>query len=214
MKQRVAVVTWTLVLLNVIVFLWDRQGHIFGPGYVFADLSMRPREVVAAVMGRDDKFPLVTLFTSIFLHANITHLVGNMIFLVVFGSGIEDALGSAWFAGLYLLWGFAASSAQIYVDPHSAVATLGASGAIGGIMGSYFLMFPGNKVEIFIAFMSFEVSAWILLGLWFLWQIFGKQEGVANWAHAGGFLAGMVTILVLGGRKKLLKDRPDLEYEF
>ncbi len=216
-KQSFPLVTWTLVLLNVIVFLWDRHGNIFGPGYVFADLSMRPREVVASVFGRDDKFPLVTLFTSIFLHANLTHIVGNMIFLVVFGSGIEDALGSARFTVYYLIWGFVASATQIYVDPHSAVATVGASGAIGGVMGAYFLLFPGNKVEIFVpilAFLAFEVSAWILLGLWFLWQIFGHQEGVATWAHAGGFLAGMVTVLVLGGQKSILKARPDLENEF
>lgn len=211
LRQGLPIVTWTLAFLNVAIFLWDRQGHLFGQSIVFADLTMRPRSVVMAVMGAGDRFALVTVFTSMFLHANIGHIVGNMIFLLVFGAGIEEAIGGLRFALYYLAWGVVAASAQIWVDPHSIVPTLGASGAIGGILGSYFLLFPGNKIEIVIpilAFLSFEVSAWILLGLWFLYQIFLPQDGVANWAHAGGFLAGMMTVLIMGGRSTILKDRP------
>lgn len=209
-RESPAVVTWTLVLLNVAIYFWDRQWRLTGSSMVFEDLTMRPNEVIGALMGTGDRFALVTLFTSLFMHGNLAHLLGNLIFLVVFGSGIEDAIGSLRFALYYLFWGFAASAAQIYVDPASNVPTLGASGAIGGVLGAYFLLFPGNKVEIFVpllAFLSFEIAAWIMLLLWFLWQIFIPQEGVANWAHAGGFLAGMVTVLIMGGRNAVLRER-------
>lgn len=200
-------VTWALIALNVIIYLWDRQGNFVGPSVVFADLAMRPHEVVEALRGYGDHFSLVTVFTSMFLHGGFTHILGNMIFLMVFGSGVEEAIGSVRYALYYLAWGVAAAAAQIYVDPSSTVPTLGASGAIGGVLGAYFLLFPGNKIEVILpllAFWSIEVSAWILLGLWFLWQIFIPQDGVANWAHVGGFLAGMLTVLVLGGRGTVL----------
>ncbi len=210
------VVTWSLILLNVILYVWDRQGSLFGPNVVFADLAMRPREVWMAINGvSETSFPLVTIFTSMFLHANLTHIIGNLIFLVVFGSGIEDAIGPVRYTLYYLFWGVAAAFAQCYVDANSMIPTLGASGAIGGVLGAYFLLFPANKIEIIVpllAFLSFEVSAWVLLGLWFLWQIVIPQQGVANWAHAGGFLAGMVTVLVMGGRAAILAGRQQ-EYE-
>jgi membrane associated rhomboid family serine protease len=205
-----------LVVLNLIIFLWDRQWNPFGNSVVFADLTMRPREVVDAAKGFGDRFPLVTVFTSMFMHGSVAHIVGNLIFMTVFGPGVEEAIGSVRYAFYYLAWGVAAAAAQIYVDPTSQIPTLGASGAIGGVLGAYFLLFPGNKIEIIVpilAFLAFEVAAWILLGMWFLWQVFVPQEGVATWAHAGGFLAGMLTVLVLGGRESVLRRR-EAEYDF
>ncbi len=214
-KDRVPLVTWVLVLLNVGIYLWDRQGALFGPNIVFADLSMRPREVVGAVERVGDSFPLVTLFTSMFMHGGLGHLLGNLVFLWVFGPAVEEATGPWRYALYYLAWGIAAAGAHIWVDPTSAVPVLGASGAIGGVLGSYLLLFPSSKLEVVVpllAFLSLEVSAWILLGLWFLWQIAVPQEGVANWAHAGGFLAGMVTVLVMGGRKTVLAGRETYDF--
>jgi membrane associated rhomboid family serine protease len=195
------------VLLNVIIFTWDRQGNVFGSNTLFADLAMRPREITQVLEGQSNtNIPLVTLFTSMFLHASLIHLLGNMIFLVVFGRAIEDAIGSVRFTLYYLAWGLAAALAQIYVTPMSDLPMLGASGAIGGVLGAYFLLFPASKIEILVPILlqSFMVSAWVLLGLWFLWQILVPQQGVANWAHAGGFLAGMLTVLIMGGRKAVL----------
>lgn len=212
-KESVPVVTWTLVFLNCVIYLWDRGGGLFGPSVAFADLSFRSREVVQAILGTGDRFAIVTLLTSMFLHGSLMHLLGNLVFLVVFGSGIEDAMGGVRYALYYLGWGFVAAAAQIWVLPGSMVPTLGASGAIGGIMGAYFLLFPANRLEIFLAFFTFEVAAWVLLGLWFLFQILVRQEGVANWAHAGGFLAGMLTVLAMGGRRTILRGR-EAEYEF
>ncbi|MDR3690380.1 MAG: rhomboid family intramembrane serine protease [Fimbriimonas sp.] len=212
-RESVALVTLTLVALNVILYFWDRQGHVFGPSVVFVDLQMRPGEVLASIRGayqrepNGDVFPVVTLFTSMFLHGGFTHLLGNMIFLLVFGPGIEEAIGPVRYALYYLAWGLAAAFAQIYVYPHSMVPVLGASGAIGGVLGSYFLLFPSNKIQVYfpiLVFLSFGISAWVLLGMWFVWQILVPQNGVANWAHAGGFLAGMLTVLVMGGRSAIL----------
>lgn len=214
--RAVPIVTYTVIALNVIVYLWDRQGHVFGSSMVFADLAMRPHEVVSAITGHGDRFPLVTVFTSMFLHGNLMHVLGNMVFLLVFGAGVEHALGSNRFAIYYLFWGCAAAATHIFVSPASNIPTLGASGAIGGVLGAYFLLFPGHKIEIVVpilAFLAFEASAWVLLGLWFLYQIFVPQDGVANWAHAGGFLAGMLTVLIMGGRAAILRGR-ELEFEF
>ena len=206
------VVTWTIVILNVLIFIWDRQGHVFGVGVVFADLLMRPREVVLAALAGPDRFPLVTLFTSMFLHGSVAHIVGNMLFLLVFGPEVEEAIGSYRFALYYFFWGLVAWASQIYIDPRSTVPTLVASGAIGGVLGCYFLLFPSRKVD--LLFFPIEISAWIFLGLWFLYQIFSPTEGVANWAHVGGFTAGMATVLIAGGRAKLLRGRTDLEPDY
>lgn len=213
-RRFLPIVTWTIVALNIIVFLWDRKGNPFGSNAVFADLMMRPQDVVAFLKGRvGDPIVGVTPLTSMFMHGSLSHIFGNLLFLTVFGSAIEEALGGWRFTLYYLAWGLIAAAAQIYSEPFSSVPTLGASGAIGGVLGAYFLLFPSTKIEITIpllAFTTIEVSAWILLGLWFLWQIFFPQPGVANWAHAGGFLAGMVTVLIMGGRMAVLKSQPHL----
>jgi membrane associated rhomboid family serine protease len=215
-SRNVPLVTWTLIALNCLIFLWDRQWHLFGDSQTFAGLVMRPNEVVAAVKRTSgDSFPLVTVFTSMFLHGNMWHLVGNMLFLLVFGINVEAALGAARYSLYYLFWGIVAAMAHIYVEPASSIPTLGASGAIGGVLGCYFLLFPGNKIEFVVpilAFISFMVSAWVVLGLWFLYQIFVPQNGVANWAHAGGFLAGMLTVLIMGGRAVVLRGKEN-EFE-
>jgi membrane associated rhomboid family serine protease len=210
-------VTWTMVGLNCLVFFWDRQGHVSGPSVVFADLGLRPRDLVNALSPGGDQVSIATLFTSMFLHASVWHLLGNMLFLWTFGPAIEAALGSPRYALYYLFWGIVAGGTHVLVDPSSPVPTIGASGAIGGVLGCYFLLFPANKIEFIVPLfpIPLAVSAWILLGTWFLWQIFVRQEGVANWAHAGGFMAGMATVLIMGGRRAVLKARErELEVEY
>lgn len=210
------VVTYTIVALNCIIYLWDRGGNVFGQGLVFSDLWMHPNDVVAALHG-GDTFALVTVFTSMFIHGNLFHLLGNMLFLLTFGHGVEIALGHQRFALYYLMWGIFAAGAHILVNPTSVAPTIGASGAIGGVLGCYFLLFPGNKIEVLVPllFVPIVTSAWVLLGIWFLWQIFIPQPGVANWAHIGGFVAGMLTVLMMGGRDKVLKGREqEFDYEF
>lgn len=209
-SRELPLVTYTLIALNVLIYLWDRNWNLFGPSVVFADLTMRPHEVVAALVDHGDPRALTTVFTALFLHGNLMHLVGNMLFLLTFGDNVEAAMGAPRYTLMYLFWGLVATFAHILVLPTSMTPTLGASGAIGGVLGSYFLLFPGNRISLVILpffFFTFEVAAWILLGLWFLWQILFPQQGVANWAHAGGFLAGMLTVLIAGGRMKLLRGK-------
>ncbi len=201
-------VTYTLIVLNSVIFLWDRLGGLNGSGILFSDLALRPAEIIAVLQGRGDSMNLVSLFASLFLHVNLMHLMGNLLFLLAFGGTVEHVLGPVRYALYYFFWGLVASAAHIYVLPSSMVPTLGASGAIGGVLGAYFLLFPGNRVQFMVfplVFWTFPVIAWQALGFWFLLQVLIPQEGVANWAHAGGFAAGMATVLILGGRDKLLK---------
>lgn len=145
------------------------------------------------------------VFTSMFLHAGLLHLAGNMLFLWIFGDNLEDQFGHLGFLIFYLAAGIAAALAHIAADPGSTVPTVGASGAIGGVMGGYLLLFPRAKVDILLIFIVFfrvfTVPAYLLLGLWFAMQIFSGLStpadggGVAYWAHAGGFLAGIVLTL-------------------
>jgi membrane associated rhomboid family serine protease len=206
------VITVTLILLNCLVYLMDRNFGLFGPSIVFSDLALRPPEVSAALTGGVDRFPIVTLFTSMFLHGGFLHIMMNMIFLSVFGPSVEQGVGPWRFVLYYVAWGVAAALCQMYASPFKNVPVVGASGAIGGVLGCYFLLFPTHKLTLMVlgGFWEFEVRAWILLGIWFLYQIFVPQEGVATWAHAGGFLAGMVTVLVIGGRASILRSHPEL----
>jgi len=213
--RQVSLVTFTIIGLNFLIFLWDRNWQFAGSSVVFTDLSMRPKAIADALRGLGSWDSMVNLFTSMFLHGNLSHLIGNMLFLLAFGPNVEAALGAPRYTIYYLSWGIVASFAQIFVDPGSNIPVLGASGAIGGVLGCYFLLFPSSRITIVIPpffFWPFPVAAWVLLGVWFIWQVLLPQPGVANWAHAGGFLAGMLTVLVLGGRTKVLRNR-DFEIE-
>ena len=147
------------------------------------------------------------LFISMFLHAGWLHLAGNMLFLWIFGDNLEDEMGHIPFLIFYLACGIGASFAQYITDTTSMIPTVGASGAIAGVMGGYLLLFPKARVDIFIFFIVFfrifPIPAWIMLGLWFALQLFGgvsvdtTSGGVAYWAHAGGFVIGFVLTLPL-----------------
>lgn len=153
----------------------------------------------------------MTIFTAMFMHANILHIAGNMLFLWIFGNNVEDAFGKIRFLMFYLICGFAAALAQIATDPHSLIPNLGASGAIAGVLGAYIIMWPGARVLtlFFIGFIIFwrSISAlWVLL-YWIGLQIFegliglGGMEngGVAYFAHIGGFFTGLILTLFFGG---------------
>jgi len=204
-SRAIAFVTWTLVALNVLIYFWDRQWRWTGSGVVFADLHVDPNDVIAALQGRGNLFSATTLFTAMFLHGNLWHLLGNLLFLVVFGPAVEAVIGSLRYALYYVAWGVFSFLTQVYVDPSAPV--IGASGAIGGVLGAYLLLFPGSLIDVVIppfVFLRIKVFAWVLLGGWFLFQLLVPMPGVASWAHVGGFLAGMATILVMGGRTAVI----------
>jgi membrane associated rhomboid family serine protease len=148
---------------------------------------------------------VLTPLFSIFLHGSWTHILGNMLFLWVFGRDIEDTMGHGAFLWFYLICGLVASAAQIASSPASPVPTVGASGAISGIMGAFLLLYPNVRVKMFFFIVLVDLRAWIVLIYWFLLQLFEAvatagtvgaevSGGVAVWAHVGGFVTGLLLI--------------------
>ena len=167
-------------------------------------------------------FHFANLFTSMFLHAGWMHVLGNMLFLWVFGDNVEDILGHGKYLLFYLLCGVAAGLAQVAIDPFSRVPMVGASGAIAGVMGAYLVKFPRSRVVMlfwFFFFFTFDLPAWFMLIYWFGLQFFGgvgsiteaTQGGTAFFAHVGGFVAGIVLVHVMGARQPYWRRR-DLQW--
>ena len=174
-------VTISLIVINVIVFIW----------------SLSDFDNIINTYGFTPLYPsILTLFTSMFLHGGIEHLAGNMWYLWIFGDNVEDALGKAKYTVLYFLSGLAADFFQYITDPTSNVPSIGASGAISGILGSYIVLFPNTKVYVGGESGIWPVPAWLMIGLWFALQLFlaliGGGGDVAVWAHVGGFAFGYV----------------------
>lgn len=198
-----------IIVINVIVFAYEvTQGsHLEGFVRRFAVI---PADIASSLGGHP--FSLKSfegLFTSMFLHAGWLHLGGNMLYLWVFGDNIEDKLGHTRYVFFYLICGLISSGLYVYVDPHSTVPTIGASGAISGVLGAYLLLFPKARVLTVIPILIFlqfvELPALIVLGLWFVLQFFSglaslgyqtaEAGGIAWWAHIGGFVGGFILIL-------------------
>ncbi len=203
------IVTVTLIIVNVLVFLYDKLIGWGAPRALF-EYAMIPCTISGTC---EYQLPPVTphyltIFTSMFLHAGFLHLGGNMLYLWIFGNNVEDALGHAKFLFWYLLWGVAAAMSHVALNAYSSVPTVGASGAIAGALGAYFVLFPTARIRVLVIFFFIidviAVPAFFLLGLWFLMQ-FQFQPGVATMAHAGGFVAGAATILILG-RNRILRQ--------
>jgi membrane associated rhomboid family serine protease len=204
-SRNIPLVTCTLITACVVVFLWQiglppRTAH-----RVVLDYGMVPAVLFGHAGPARHLYPVpawATLFTSMFLHGGWLHLVGNMIYLWIFGKGVESALGPARFLLLYVICGAAAGVAQGAIDPASTVPMIGASGAIAGTLGAYLLLHPRGNVVVFVWFFVFvrfiTVPALILLGLWFLLQLMNAltpgDAGVAFWAHVGGFIVGMLLV--------------------
>ncbi len=156
----------------------------------------------------NESINVLTPLTSMFLHGSWMHLIGNMLYLWVFGNNIEDSMGRIRFLAFYLVCGIAAAAAHVIVAPASPVPTVGASGAISGIMGAYLILYPTIRVRMFIPpFFVFRIRAWLVLLWWIMWQVLSGlpelstmrpevSSGVAFWAHIGGFVAGMLLVKV------------------
>lgn len=205
---RVPYVTYGLILANIGVFFsyWFTIPTEAQLSMFFIEWGVVPQRVI---WGEG----LHGLFTSMFLHAGLLHLAGNMLFLWIFGDNLEDVLGHVRYLGFYILSGLAAAGLQVFADPGSFVPMVGASGAIAGVMGGYVLLYPRARVDVLVIFMIFfrvfPIPAWVMLGLWFGMQLVagfslpGDGGGVAYWAHAGGFIAGLAMMFpvwrALGG---------------
>ncbi|EPX80820.1 rhomboid family intramembrane serine protease [Litoreibacter arenae] len=202
-SERTPYVTYALIALNVVIFVsyWPLFDNERALAAFFNIWAMRPVEVSSGAQ-------TYTLVTSMFLHGGLMHLAGNMLFLWIFGDNLEDQMGHVGFALFYLAAGVGADLVQLLADPYSPVPVVGASGAIAGVMGGYLLLFPRAKVDIIfifvIFFKIFPVPAWAMLGIWFGLQVFNGVAnfgadgvGVAYWAHAGGFVIGLLLCLPL-----------------
>jgi len=153
----------------------------------------------------------LTPLTAMFVHGGLLHLAGNMLYLWIFGNNVEDALGHGRFLFFYLVSGLAASAVHILVYPASTIPIIGASGAIAGVLGAYFLMYPHARVTtlvfVFIIIRLVKIPAGLLLGAWLVLQMISavsNQTGVAWFAHIGGFLAGMVLLVIMLGKRSPL----------
>jgi membrane associated rhomboid family serine protease len=201
-----------IITANVIVFLIEMAS---GDSFVLR-YSMKPAEIVRGQH-------LETLFTSMFMHANFLHIFGNMLYLWVFGDELEaNYLGSIRFLVFYFLCGLAAGFLQIAVDPTSTVPNLGASGAIAGVLGAFLLVFPQDRILVYIfPFWQTRITAAVLIGFWFVFQLISgvgsitsvhtQQGGTAYFAHIGGFIAGVVLIKLFGGGKPAEREEDYLQ---
>ena len=210
------VVNILLIGVNVLLFFWElAQGpnlerELFNVAFIPARFWYSPLHPLN----------IIGIFVSMFLHGGWLHLGGNMLYLWIFGDNIEDRLGHFKYLVFYLLSGIAATLAHAVANPASRVPSIGASGAIAGVLGAYVLLFPKQRVTTLIPIFIFitvrEIPAVFLLGFWFVLQLFtgaatlggnmADTGGVAYFAHIGGFVAGMVLVVVMGGRRP---RRPD-----
>ena len=218
--ERPAVITVAIIIANVLAFLLVQGAGAQGPlARSVCDLGLIPGELLRTVppgSGVELAPGMVcmvhavpkywTVITSMFMHGGWFHLIGNMLFLWVFGNNIEDAMGHAKFVIFYLLCGVAAAATQTFISPHSVVPMIGASGAISGVLGAYLLLYPRVRVHTLIILPIYittvALPAWVMLGYWALIQLLSglgslseiDKGGVAFFAHVGGFIAGLVLV--------------------
>ena len=189
-------VTYVIISINVLIFVFQLNMGMVS--------SSAEREFIYRFGFIPANFSIITVFTSMFLHGGISHIMGNMWFLWVFGDNVEGVLGHVKFAVFYIMCGLAATMSQLFVDPSSTIPMVGASGAIAGVLGMYMIRFPHARVHVFafiiIFFTTFRIPAMFVLGFWFFNQLtnglgslgFDTTGGVAWFAHIGGFISGVM----------------------
>ncbi len=233
-RRTLPVVNWAFIAINILVFVFlqgmggnDRFTYAFStvPQEITTgrDVVTPDRTVVDPGSGQSYLQPglqvtpipvFLTLLTAIFMHGGFMHLAGNMLYLFIFGDNIEDRLGHFRYAIFYLLTGLIASLSHVFTNLGSEIPSLGASGAISGVLGGYLLLFPKRRVTVFLFRMLTEVPAYVALGLWIAMQIgqsylSGGRDGVAYAAHIGGFIAGLALVKVFA----IGRNPPPVDYD-
>lgn len=211
---RVPWVNYFLIAVNVLVFLWQVSLGPAGDAAVYS-LALIPYNLTQGLLTRGLELGDVrAIFTSMFMHAGLTHLLGNMLYLWIFGDNVEDALGHFRYLLFYLAGGVFAALTHAFMYPLSRVPTVGASGAIAATLGAYLILYPHRRVVTLVPFGFFlqvaRIPAILVLGLWFLLQFFegtlalgaATLSGVAFWAHIGGFVFGMLVGPLLRQRRR------------
>ena len=220
------IITYFIIGICVIVFLLEISSPNYKSGAIFYSWGVIPASLIHNLQLPDEVYrvpPIITLFTSMFMHGGFMHLIGNMLYMWIFADNIEDGLGKTKFVIFYLLSGIAAALTQVYMNTESTIPMVGASGAIGGVLGAYIVNYPKAKVLVLIPLGFFSqivrVPAIFVLGIWFLLQFVSSAlsgssgGGVAYGAHIGGFVFGAIAILFFNRRprrnmaKKKLKSK-------
>jgi membrane associated rhomboid family serine protease len=222
-------VNYTLIAINVLVFLYQMTNDQFTLGYsvVPAEIT-QGRDIVGPVRGvkglelAQSPSPIyLTLLSSMFMHGGWLHLGGNMLYLWIFGDNVEDRMGHLKYLFFYLLCGFLASATHIFFGPNSLIPSLGASGAIAGVLGAYLVLFPRQGIRVIQWGMITELPALIVIGLWGVLQFIsgfgslgkgGASGGVAFMAHVGGFVAGILLVFLFRNPQERQRFRRDPDY--
>jgi len=211
--SRTPIVTYFIIGLCVLIFLIQLSSQSYKTGELFYSYGLIP-----SVLMKNNQLPLdlyaipswITIFTSMFMHGGFMHLIGNMLYMWIFADNIEDNLGPSKFLIFYLLAGTGAGMTQVLMDVYSQIPMVGASGAIGGVLGAYLINHPNAKVLVLIPFGFFsqliKIRALYVLGFWFILQFISSGGGVAYAAHIGGFVSGIILILFLNKKNtKIIK---------
>ena len=220
-RRTFPIVVWAIFLVNAFVWFLELQ---FGEPFIYG-YSVVPREIVQGVdLASAVRIPgaqggevlqhalgpspiYLTLLSAMFMHGSWMHIIGNMVYLLIFADQIEDELGHFRFLFFYLVCGLAASVAHILAGPDSVIPSLGASGAIAGVLGAYLIRHPNNPVRVLVRTSVVSLPAYLVLGFWVVLQVIGQMQdvggmggGVAYMAHIGGFVAGVPLVLLLARR--------------
>ena len=208
------VVTYFLIGICVLIFLIQLSSQSYKTGQLFYSYGLIPSVLMGHNQLPIDLYAVpgyITIFTSMFMHGGFMHLIGNMLYMWIFADNIEDNLGSGRFLIFYLLAGIGAAMTQVLMDTHSQIPMVGASGAIGGVLGAYLINHPNAKVLVLIPFGFFsqliKIRALYVLGFWFILQFISSGGGVAYAAHIGGFVSGMILILFFNKKRTKKKTR-------
>ncbi|MEM5853439.1 MAG: rhomboid family intramembrane serine protease [Candidatus Aenigmatarchaeota archaeon] len=194
-RKKFPLLTITLIILNTSIFFW----------------SLTDFENIISTFGFTPAyFSILTIFTSMFLHGGLDHLFGNMWYLWIFGDNVEDYFGKFKFLVFYLLSGVVAAFFQFFTDPTSRIPSVGASGAISGVLGAYLILFPKEKILTNVQYFFIRIPAYIVIGFWFLIQFFFGTitllgitgSNIGFWAHIGGFLFGLLFTKLFSKKKR------------
>jgi len=203
------IITYFIIGLCTVIFLVQISSQSYKTGELFYSYGLIPSVLMGHNQLPMDLYAVpafITIFSSMFMHGGFMHLIGNMLYMWIFADNIEDNLGITKFIIFYLLCGIGAAMAQVLMDTHSQIPMIGASGAIGGVLGAYLINHPKAKVLVLIPFGFFsqllKIKALYVLGFWFILQFISSGGGVAYAAHIGGFVSGMILILFFNKKTK------------
>lgn len=209
------IITVGFIFVNIIIFVWQHIIlHASAGAMLYTYLGLVPKEFIASFVSRHDLLPynVMTIFTSMFIHGGFLHIIGNMLYLWIFGNNIEDRLGHIGFFIFYIFSGICAAIFQLFYDPAADVPMIGASGAVSGVLGAYLVSFPYARIKTILIIIIFikivDIPAVILLTAWFFMQfLYANVDGIAWYAHIGGFIFGLIFTLLFLARKTTRKAR-------